>query len=149
MPFKSTEDLTKRVRGTGKLSERKKRQFIHVFNQCFDKDGDDPSCYAKAWGAVNNTASDKGVSRMNKVANELVKIAKELDGGGSRELRILTMEDVMADTPMLKLKVVFKDTLEEVNAWAKKGGLEWKPSRREMFGGYWYDKQSSEAFIIT
>jgi hypothetical protein len=36
-----------------------------------------------------------------------------------------------------------------VNAWAKKGGLEWKPSRREMFGGYWYDKRSSEAFIIT
>jgi hypothetical protein len=83
------------------------------------------------------------------VAQELVKLAKELTGKDERELRIMTMDDVMSDTPLLRLKVVFKGTMDEVNDHAKKKGLVWKDSRKEIFGGYWYDKDNGNAYPIT
>jgi hypothetical protein len=77
------------------------------------------------------------------------KLAKELTAKDERELRVMTMEDVMNDTPLLRLKVVFKGTMDEVNDHAKKKGLVWKDSRKEIFGGYWYDKNNGEAYPIT
>ena len=35
-----------------KLSPRKQRQFIHVYNSCWDKDKDEGKCHAMAWGTV-------------------------------------------------------------------------------------------------
>ena len=74
MPFQSNKELSEEVKGTSKLSDRKKRQFRHVFNKCVKEQGESESCYKQGWGAVNNTASVK-------VASELLKIAKGLIGG--------------------------------------------------------------------
>lgn len=57
MPFDSNKELSDKVRGTSKLSERKKRQWRHVFDSCYEKHGDKETCYKQAWGAVKNTAS--------------------------------------------------------------------------------------------
>lgn len=65
MPFKSDKELSSKVKGTSKLSPKKKRQFRHVFNECYDKNGED-GCYQKAWGVVNRSAG------------ELLHIAKSL-----------------------------------------------------------------------
>jgi cation transport regulator ChaB len=59
MPFSSNEELVKKVKGTGKLSDKKQRQFRHIFNQCFKDKGDSGSCYAQAWGAVRKSASER------------------------------------------------------------------------------------------
>ena len=75
MPFSSNEELVKKVKGTGKLSDKKQRQFRHVFNQCFSDKGDSGSCYAQAWGVVGRSASD----RCN-LARELLHLAKNLLG---------------------------------------------------------------------
>ena len=71
MPFSSNSELTKRVKGTEKLSDKKKSQFRHVFNSCFEKHGESDSCYAQAWGTVRKSASDR-------MASELLKIAREI-----------------------------------------------------------------------
>jgi len=85
-----------------------------------------------------------------ELAKELLKIAKELAGAkDKRELRIMTMFDVMNDTPTTSLKVVAKGTMDDVNNWAKRKGLVWNESRKELFGGYWYDKKNGEAYLIT
>jgi len=74
MPFKSNQELVKKVKGTSKLSEKKKSQWRAVFNKCFEKHGDDGSCYAQAWGAVKKSSS---MDRM--AASELFRIAKEVE----------------------------------------------------------------------
>ena len=71
MPFKSEKEVADRVKGTDELSERKRRQFMHVVNDCIEEHGDDASCYQKSWGVVKNTASQK-------IAKELLVIAKEV-----------------------------------------------------------------------
>ena len=73
MPFKTNQELAEKVKGTDKLSDRKKSQFMAVFNKCWDEKGDDSSCYAMAWGAVKNTSS------MRMVAGELHLIAQEVE----------------------------------------------------------------------
>lgn len=73
MPFKDNKELTEKVKGTHRLSERKKRQWRHVFDKCFEEKGEDPSCYAMAWGAVNRTAS-----AMPCAARELLRVARAL-----------------------------------------------------------------------
>ena len=83
------------------------------------------------------------------VAKELVRLAKELAADSQRELRIITMDDAMSGTDMLSLKVVHRGTMEEVNAWARKKGMVWRPIREQMFGGYWMDRDSGNAYIIT
>ena len=41
-----------------KLSARKKRQWIHVYNSCWKQSpGNEARCHAMAWGTVNKTAS--------------------------------------------------------------------------------------------
>jgi cation transport regulator ChaB len=73
MPFSSNEELVKKVKGTGKLSDKKQRQFRHIFNQCFKDKGDSGSCYAQAWGAVRKSASER-----RKLAREILHLAKSL-----------------------------------------------------------------------
>ncbi len=56
------------------LSDKKKRQWVSVFNSCYSKKHDDAKCHQMAWGVV------KKASDMKKVAVELIKIAKEIIG---------------------------------------------------------------------
>lgn len=76
MPFKSNKDLTNKVKGAEKLSERKKDQWRAVFNACYEKNGEDSMCYAQAWSAVNKTACMPCVHV--KAARELERIAFDL-----------------------------------------------------------------------
>jgi hypothetical protein len=39
------------------LSENKQRQWVHVFNSCFEKNGDEGMCHQMAWGVVNKKES--------------------------------------------------------------------------------------------
>jgi len=48
-----------------KLSEKKQRQWVHVFNSCYDKHGDDALCHKMAWGAVKKSGSTKLGTRRN------------------------------------------------------------------------------------
>lgn len=63
------------------------------------------------------------------------------------ELKIMTMDDLINDTPLPKLKTVAKGTKDEIEDFAKKKGLIWKNSQKLMFGGYWYDKKNGEAYM--
>ena len=56
MPYNTNKELADKVRGTEKLSPRKKRQFRHVFNESHEKGDSEDASYAKAWGVVNKTA---------------------------------------------------------------------------------------------
>ena len=40
-----------------KLSPKKQRQWVHVFNSCHKGGGDEAKCHAQAWGTVKKTAS--------------------------------------------------------------------------------------------
>ena len=62
-------------------------------------------------------------------------------------LRIMTMDDVMNDTRMTDLKIVAKGTFKELQEWSKKNKLVWKDSSKKMFGGYWYNKTTGDAYL--
>lgn len=66
-----------------------------------------------------------------------------------RVLRIMTMDDVMNDTPITQLKSVAKGTFKDLQVYAKKKKLIWNNSPKQIFGGYWYDKKNGEAYMIT
>src|SRR5690606_2002578 len=40
-----------------KLSQKKQRQWVSVFNSCYESGGDDAKCHAQAWGVVGKRAS--------------------------------------------------------------------------------------------
>lgn len=62
-------------------------------------------------------------------------------------LRIMTMDDAMDNTKIHNLKIVSKGTFQELQEWSKKKKLVWKDSPKQMFGGYWYDKKTGEAYL--
>jgi cation transport regulator ChaB len=72
MPF----DIKNPPEKIKKLSEKKQRQWIHVFNSCWDKNKDDALCHKMAWGAVKKSSVE------NPIANELVKIARLISARG-------------------------------------------------------------------
>ena len=53
MPFDPNNPPEK----VSKLSAKKQRQWVHVFNSCYDKHKDDAKCHKMAWGAVKKSAS--------------------------------------------------------------------------------------------
>jgi hypothetical protein len=73
MPFTSEKDVADSVKGTKKLSPRKRRQFMHVFNECYKQNGEDGGCYARAWGAVKKSANVKAAKELLSIARRLVK----------------------------------------------------------------------------
>lgn len=66
-----------------------------------------------------------------------------------KSLRLMTIDDLANNTPLMKLKVVKKGTKEDLERFAKKKHLVWKDSKTFMFGGYWYDKKNGEAYLPT
>lgn len=48
MPFDPNNPPAK----VSKLPAKKQRQWVHVFNSCYEKHGDDAKCHKMAWGAV-------------------------------------------------------------------------------------------------
>jgi len=41
------------------LSPKKQRQFVHVYNSCAEKGGDEKKCHMMAWGTVKKSATSK------------------------------------------------------------------------------------------
>ena len=59
-------------------------------------------------------------------------------------LRKLTMDHLQEGTAESSLPVVLTGTREECDAMAKKLGYQWRPSRKEWVGGFWYRPPSKE-----
>jgi hypothetical protein len=59
-------------------------------------------------------------------------------------LRKLTMDHLEEGTPEVALPVVLTGTREECDAMAKKLGYQWRPSRKEWLGGFWYRSPSKD-----
>jgi len=57
MPYDSPDEVASKVRGTEKLSEKRRRQFMHVFNSCYENSSDEGKCHAQAWGVVKKSAN--------------------------------------------------------------------------------------------
>ena len=55
------------------LSEKKQRQWVEVFNSCWEKHKDDAKCHKMAWGVVKKNSSKEDM------AQEIVDIAKMLE----------------------------------------------------------------------
>jgi cation transport regulator ChaB len=78
MPYKSPEHVEEKVRGTEKLTEKQRRQFIAVFNSCWDKHKDDATCHKMAWGVVKKNKKGKAVMGDKQIYKELIDISKIL-----------------------------------------------------------------------
>jgi hypothetical protein len=79
------------------LSDKKKRQFIHVFNSCYSEHHDDEKCHKMAWGAVGGKSAcvmcgdddDEDMEASgcpcwakNDMASEILAVAKEILNAG-------------------------------------------------------------------
>lgn len=81
MPY-SPDNPPDKLKG---LSGKKQRQFMEVFNSCFDKHHDDGKCHAMAWGVVKK-ASDARMARIaSRVAQEALREAGEARTGAEFE----------------------------------------------------------------
>ena len=56
MPY-DPSDPPEKVRG---LPEKKKRQWVHVFNSAYEKYGNDEKAHKLAWGVTGGWRKDKG-----------------------------------------------------------------------------------------
>lgn len=55
-----------------KLSDKKQRQWVHVFNSCFSEHHDDEKCHKMAWGAVKTACLEDRIDRVaSRVASSL------------------------------------------------------------------------------
>lgn len=67
------------------LSDKQKRQWVNVFNSCWEKHHDDEKCHKMAWGSVKKASIDSSYNENPNAkdapcwaAEELVAIAKEI-----------------------------------------------------------------------
>ena len=69
------------------------------------------------------------------------------------ELRRQTFQNVLDDTDMMSLPVVFTGNRQQCEKYAADNGFEFKPSRKYLFGGYFYKKptepNSGECLLPT
>ena len=56
MPY-DPDNPPEKLRG---LPENKQRQWVHVFNSCYEKYGDDAKCSKMAWGVTGGWKKEKG-----------------------------------------------------------------------------------------
>lgn len=82
MPF-DVDNPPDKLKG---LSDKNKRQWIHVFNDCWNRDEDEKKCHMQAWGVVKKAsriseriARDWGrmVERMEDRRNDIVEIVED------------------------------------------------------------------------
>lgn len=88
------------------LSDKKKRQWVHVFNSCYKKHKDDKKCHIMAWGSVKKSASSCGCTQMGdcgcthphsmlptdseRILKELRSITKEIEAANVARRRRLS-----------------------------------------------------------
>lgn len=60
------------------LSEKKQRQWVHVFNSCWERHKDEGKCHAMAWGSVKKSSYER-ISR--NVARKFLSSMRTMDSG--------------------------------------------------------------------
>jgi len=68
-----------------KLSPKKQRQWVQVFNSCYAKHKDDVKCHKMAWGVV-------GAGKKSFISEELISVAKQIAGYEPEIYRLLGRE---------------------------------------------------------
>jgi hypothetical protein len=53
------------------LSDKEKRQWIHVFNSCYSEHHDDAKCHRMAWGVVGGDKKASVEARIARIAGKL------------------------------------------------------------------------------
>jgi hypothetical protein len=81
MPY-DPENPPEKLRG---LSPTKQRQWVHVFNSCFEKNGDDALCSKEAWG-VTGGWQDKDVKTKGADMRNSVEVSFRVKGDAVREM---------------------------------------------------------------
>lgn len=67
----------------------------------------------------------------------------------NNELRKMTFQNVINDTPITQLPIIFHGFFHECCKEAERLGYVWKPSRKYLYDGYYYNKQESACLFIT
>jgi hypothetical protein len=70
MPY-SIDSPPDKIRG---LSDKDKRRWIHVFNSCYEKYGDDAKCHKMAFGVTGGWSKDKGFDPCDENRDILLEI---------------------------------------------------------------------------
>jgi len=139
MPYKSPEEVAEKVRGAEKLSDRKRRQFQHVFNSCWERNpGDEAKCHAQAWSAVKKSARETPLVDFANVGPRAVKAIKKLLGDFGESLERMTDNLKDADKGIAIAIVNFEDDLDDARRYRDEllrvlGGIErsWKAVEQE------------------
>ena len=103
-----------------KLPKAKQRQFVHVFNSCYEKHGDDAICSKMAWGVVGKDLSDSFV-------NEFIKDLKGCKNcGGALDKDVVSqLLQFAGRDPRLNVPVPPMSQTQSISEGARpKGGAE-------------------------
>jgi len=68
------------------LSDKKKRQWIAVFNKCYSEDHDDEKCHKIAWSSVRTAHIQERVASISE------KIAKDIEAGFLDDVKAMKMK---------------------------------------------------------
>ena len=55
----------------------------------------------------------------------------------------------LSDTPITARPVIYKGALSSCYAWCEERGYKWVADRNNLFGGYYVDKSTGDAYILT
>lgn len=80
MPYDSISEAEKKNPGLKKYSDKAKRGWLSAFNSCLDDGKSESSCFAIAY-SVANKVRDKSASDRQKLAREILGLARELING--------------------------------------------------------------------
>jgi len=80
MPYKTVSEAEKDNTGLKKYSDKAKRGWLGSFNSCMNDGGPESKCFAIAYSVANKVDGKQPTTKKSsdKVAGELLKIAKEL-----------------------------------------------------------------------
>jgi len=103
MPYKSPEEVKEKVRGTSKLSEKKRRQFMHVFNSCYEKHRDDGRCHAMAWGAVKKASAPRVARAVRLDRSALRGLMRDLSRSIEKKVRRKDPDEPLGASALAKI----------------------------------------------
>jgi len=70
-------------------------------------------------------------------------------GLGVIKLRAMGWNDIINETPIHDLRVIWEGNSQDAKRYAENSGFTWKVSKRYIFGGYWVNKTSGEVMYPT
>lgn len=64
-----------------------------------------------------------------------------------RELKLMTIDRVHDNSPLLSYPTVFVGTSDECSDYAKLGNFEWKNNNMMLFGGYFVNNETGDCLF--